>query len=196
MKIATIAQALSLSLFLVCGIVRSYGQEAPVHPIVGNWLINEELSEDPDEAVEAAIVKAGGKVARSWFKKKEKGRYRGGPEEQELYDRISYDSILRIDYTEPELWFGYADGYQRIFHTDGRSRSVEASDHYANGGKDFSIGQWDGETLYVEGRPRDGGFTLETYTVEANGQRLRAELELKPANFGAAVKLVRIYDRQ
>lgn len=196
MKVTTIAQTLSLVLMMLCGVALSHGQDASVHPIVGNWRINEELSEDTDEAVEAAIVKAGGKVSRSWFKKKEKGRYRGGPEEQELYDRISYDNILRVDYTEPEFWFGYADGYQRVFHTDGRTRSVGASDHYANGGKDFSIAQWEGETLYVEGRPRDGGFTLESYTVEADGQRLRAELELKPANFGAAVKVVRIYDRQ
>jgi hypothetical protein len=77
MKIATIAPALCLTLLLICGITLSYGQEAPVHPIVGNWRINEELSEDTDEAVEAAIIKAGGKVSRSWFKKKEKGRYRG-----------------------------------------------------------------------------------------------------------------------
>lgn len=196
MKTLAIAQALGLSLLMVFCITPSYGQEAPVHPIVGSWRINEELSEDTDEAVEAAIVKAGGKVSRNWFRKKEKERYRGGPEEQELYDRISYDNILRIDYTEPEFWFGYADGYQRVFHTDGRTRSVGASDHYANGGKDFAIAQWEGETLYVEGRPRDGGFTLESYTVEADGTRLRAELELKPANFGAAVKVVRIYERQ
>tara|TARA_R100001377_G_C3176905_1_gene105151 strand:- start:566 stop:1156 length:591 start_codon:yes stop_codon:yes gene_type:complete len=196
MKIAAIAQVLALTTLMICGAASSIGQEASVHPLVGNWRINEELSEDTDEAVEAAIIKAGGKVAKSWFKKKEKGRYRGGPEEQELYDRISYDDILRIDYTEPEFWFGYADGYQRVFHTDGRTRSVGASDHYANGGKDFSIGQWEGQVLYVEGRPRDGGFTLESYTVEADGKRLRAQLELKPANFGAAVKVVRIYDRQ
>lgn len=196
MKIAAIAQVLALTTLMICGAASSIGQEASVHPLVGSWRINEELSEDTDEAVEAAIIKAGGKVAKSWFKKKEKGRYRGGPEEQELYDRISYDDILRIDYTEPEFWFGYADGYQRVFHTDGRTRSVGASDHYANGGKDFSIGQWEGQVLYVEGRPRDGGFTLESYTVEADGKRLRAQLELKPANFGAAVKVVRIYDRQ
>ena len=196
MNIANIAKVVTLSLLMGCGAALSFGEETPIHPIVGNWRINEELSEDTDEAVEAAIEKAGGKVSRSWFKKKEKGRYRGGPEEQELYDRISYDNILRIDYTEPEFWFGYADGYQRVFHTDGRTRTVEASDHYANGGKDFAIAQWEGEVLYVEGRPRDGGFTLETYTVENNGKQLRAELELKPANFGAAVKVVRIYDRQ
>lgn len=196
MRILANAQSLALGFILLLSAGLACGQEAVMHPIVGNWQINWELSDDPDEAVEAAIKKAGGKVANSWFKKKERGRYRGGPEEQELYDRLSYDEVLRIDYDEPEFWFGYADGFQRVFHTDGRTRSVEASDHYENGGKDFSIAEWEGEILYVEGRPRDGGFTLETYTVEADGARLRVELELKPANFGAAVTMVRIYDRQ
>lgn len=169
---------------------------AQEHPIVGTWRVNETLSDDTDEAVEAAIIKAGGKVSRSWFKKKEKGRYRGGPEEQEVYDRISYDPELRIEIKGDECWFGYNDGFQRVFHTDGRSRSVEASDLYANGAQDFAMGDWEGDVLFVEGRPRDGGFTMETYSVIENGTRLRAELELKPGNFGAAVKLVRIYDRQ
>lgn len=170
-------------------------QDSVDRPIEGNWVINEELSDDPDEAVEAAIVRAGGKVSRGWFAKKEKGRYRGGPEDQELYDRLSYDTVLRIAYDEPEFWFGYADGFQRVFHTDGRSKTVGANEHYSNGAQDFSIAQWEGETLFVEGRPREGGFTLETYTVEVSGARLRVELELKPKNFGAAVKMVRIYDR-
>ena len=174
----------------------SLAQDSQDRPIEGNWVINEELSDDPDEAVEAAIIKAGGKVSRSWFKKKEKGRYRGGPADQEVYDRLSYDTVLRITYDEPEFWFGYADGFQRVFHTDGRTQSVGASEHYSNGAQDFAFGQWEGETLYVEGRPREGGFTLETYKVQDNGKRLRVELELKPKNFGAAVKMVRIYDRQ
>lgn len=164
--------------------------------IAGSWRINETLSDDTDEAVEAAILKAGGKVSRNWFRKKEKGRYRGGPAEQEVYDRISYDPVLRIEIDGAECWLGYDDGFQRVFHTDGRSRSVEASDLYANGAKDFAMGDWEGETLFVEGRPRDGGFTMETYSLIDDGARLRVELELKPANFGAAVRLTRIYDRQ
>ncbi len=185
--------AVLCSLFLIGSAAFAQDQRGLIE---GNWLINEELSDDPDEAVEAAIIAAGGKVSRSWFKKKEKGRYRGGPKEQELYDRLSYDTILRITYDEPEFWFGYNDGFQRVFHTDGRTQSVGASEHYSNGAQDFAFGQWEGDTLYVEGRPREGGFTLESYTVQANGARLRVELELKPNNFGAAVKMVRIYDRQ
>lgn len=166
------------------------------HPLVGTWVINEELSDDPDERVEAAIEAAGGRVERRWFGREEKGRYRGGPEEHELYDRISYDEVLRIDYDEPEFWFGYEDGYQRVFHTDGRTQVVGANDHYSNGARDFSFAAWEGETLLVEARPRDGGFTLETYTLEANNTRLKVELEIKPGNFGAPIMMTRIYDRQ
>ena len=146
--------------------------------------------------IEAAIIEAGGRVQRKWFGREEKERYRGGPAEQELYDRITYDPILRIDYTEPEFWFGYADGYQRVFHSDGRTRSVGANDHYNSGGEDFSFAAWEGETLIVEARPRDGGFTLETYTLEENNTRLRVALEIRPENFGATIRLVRVYDRQ
>ncbi|MGJ8688095.1 MAG: hypothetical protein ACSHXZ_01120 [Gammaproteobacteria bacterium] len=184
---------LFFALFL-CG--HAVAAESPDRLIVGNWVINEELSDDPDEAVEAAIIRAGGKVSRSWFKKEKKGRYRGGPEEQEVYDRLSYDTVLRIAYDEPEFWFGYADGFQRVFHSDGRSQSIGASEHYSNGAQDFAFAQWEGETLYVEGRPREGGFTLETYSVQGNGSQLRVELELRPKNFGATVMMVRIYDRQ
>lgn len=185
-----------LWLVFVLGTGAVFAQEQRTHPIVGNWLINEELSDDPDEAVEAAIIRAGGRVSRSWFKKKERGRYRGGPAEQEVYDRLSYDTVLRIAYDEPEFWFGYADGFQRVFHSDGRTRSVGASEHYSNGAVDFTMAQWEGDTLVVEGRPREGGFTLEFYTLENDDSRLRVELELKPNNFGAAVKMVRVYDRQ
>jgi len=170
--------------------------ESPQTLLEGSWRINEELSDDTDEAVEAAIIKAGGRVERRWFGRPEKGRYRGGPQEHELYDRISYDEVLRISYDAPEVWFGYEEGWQRIFHTDGRTRSIGASGFYENGGQDFSFGAWEGEALYVEGRPRDGGFTMETYTLQDNGSRLRVELTIKPANFGAAIEMVRVYDRQ
>lgn len=196
--------SLFLSLLLLSGSAGLIAQGSPtaegVHPqetlLEGSWVINEELSDDTDEAVEAAIVKAGGRVERRWFGRAEKGRYRGGPEEHELYDRISYDEVLRISYDESEFWFGYEDGWQRIFHTDGRTRSIGASGFYETGGQDFSFGAWEGESLFVEGRPRDGGFTMETYTLQDEGARLRVELTIKPANFGAAIEMVRIYDRQ
>ncbi len=185
-----------LMLLVLTGVVDSAPLQAQEHPLIGSWRINEELSDDPDERVEAAIIEAGGRVQRKWFGREEKERYRGGPAEQELYDRITYDPILRIDYTEPEFWFGYADGYQRVFHSDGRTRSVAANEHYTSGGDDFSLGEGEGETLVVEARPRDGGFTMETYTLQENNTRLRVELEISPLNFGAAITLVRVYDRQ
>ncbi len=169
---------------------------AQEHPLEGTWVANLELSDDPDLAVETAIKAAGGKVERRWFGKGERGRYRGGPAEHELYDRLSYDNTLRIALDEPEVWMGYEDGFERVFHTDGRSQSVGASQHYEEGEQDFSLAAWEGEVLAVEGRPRDGGFTLETYTLEEGGQRLRVDLEIRPRSFGATIRMVRIYDRQ
>ncbi len=172
---------------------------AAPHPrlaINGHWVINEELSDNTDDQVEEAIRAAGGQVQRrGWFSKPEKDRYRGGPADQELYDRISYDDVLTVRYDEPQAVFEYADGYRRVFHTDGRRRSTGVSDYFEAGGEDFSFGNWNDSELIVEGRPRDGGYTLETYTLEEQGQRLRVEMTLEPFVFGGPIHLVRVYDR-
>ena len=41
-----------------------------------------------------------------------------------------------------------------------------------------------------------GGFTMETYTLEEGGTRLRVDLEIRPLSFGATIRMVRVYDRQ
>ena len=163
--------------------------------ISGRWIINDELSDNSDDQVEEAIKEGGGKVPRRFLRKRPEDFYRGGPPEQELYDRISYDDVLQIDYAEPEFTFTYADDYQRIFHTDGRRRRTTANSFYAQGGEDFSFGNWDAGALVVEARPRDGGFTLETYTLEEGGNRLRVEMVIEPDSFRAAINLTRVYDR-
>ena len=161
----------------------------------GSWLINESLSDNTDDAVEAAIKEAGGKVKRRFLRKRPEDFYRGGPPEQELYDRISYDDVLFIAIAEPELRFEYADNFVRLFHNDGRRRRTTANSFYEEGAEDFSFANWNGNALVVESRPRDGGFTLETYTLIEDGARLRIEMQIEPDSFGAAVELVRIFDR-
>ena len=163
--------------------------------MAGDWLINDELSDNSDDQVEEAIKAGGGRVARRFFRKRPEDFYRGGPPEQELYDRISYDDVLRIEYTDPEFTFTYADNYQRIFHTDGRRRSITANSFYSEGSEDFSFGNWDAAALVVEARPRDGGFTLETYILEEGGNRLRIEMTIEPESFRGAISLIRVYDR-
>jgi hypothetical protein len=174
-------------------------QSAELDPrvlIAGHWVINEDLSQNTDERVEAAIRAAGGRVQRrGWFSKPVEDRYRGGPADQELYDRISYDDVLTISYAEPEFVFEYADGFRRVFHTDGRRRTTGVNDFFESGGRDFSFGNWSGAQLIVEARPRDGGYILETYSLEEQGRRLRVEMTLEPYVFGAPITLVRVYDR-
>jgi hypothetical protein len=164
--------------------------------ISGHWVINDELSDNTDDQVEEAIKAAGGRVQRrGLFAKKVEDRYRGGPADQELYDRLSYDDVLTITYDDPEIVFEYADNFRRVFHTDGRRRSTGVNDYFESGGVDYTFGNWNGQELLVEGRPRDGGYTLESYTLEAQGQRLRIEMTLQPFVFGAPINLVRIFDR-
>jgi hypothetical protein len=172
--------------------------DIPAEPgITGSWVANHELSDDPDKAVERAIRKGGGKPDSGG--KRGRGRYRGGPENQELYDRITYDDVLTIRRAAPEFRFTYADNYSRVFYTDGRSRTVSATGTASGDNLDFSFGSWGGDTLNVEARVRDGGSTKERYTLqtsETGGQQLRVELELSPLGFREPVRLVRIFDRR
>ena len=149
---------------------------------------------DDHERLQEAIEAGGGKGSRGFFNRKE-DFYRGGPVEQELYDRISYDDLLSISYQAPEFRFEYEGGWLRVFHTDGRRRSTTANDFYSEGGDDFSFANFDSEAIIVEARPRDGGFTLETYTLINNGSQLRVEMVLEPDSFREAIELVLIYDR-
>ncbi len=159
----------------------------------GHWIINEEASDDTDAQVEKAIRAAGGRIQRGGRKGKE--RYRGGPEEHELYDHISYDQKLTFQYEEPEFHLVYEQEFERIFHSDNRKRTVSASGLAAGDIRDFSFASWDGNRLIVESRPRDGGWIFEIYQLEREPDQLKVTLELKPSSFAESIRIVRIYDR-
>lgn len=162
--------------------------------LVGSWVINDELSDDTDDKVEDAIKEAGGKASRGFFNNEE-DFYRGGPPEHELYDRLSYDDVLTIEHEEPEFRFTYEDDFERVFHTDGRRRRTTAADFYSGAAADWSFGYFEGESLIVEGQPRDGGFTIETYTLSADGNRLRIEMLIQPDSFAVPINLMRVFER-
>ena len=162
--------------------------------IVGEWVINDDLSDNTDDQVEEAIEAGGGDGGRSFFNRQE-DFYRGGPPEHELYDRISYDDILTVEFSEPEFHFTYEDNYFRVFHTDGRRRRTTANDFFEGGGTDWSEGNFEDDALVVEARPRDGGFATEIYTLENDGNRLRIEMLIQPLSFREPIELVRYFDR-
>ena len=158
----------------------------------GYWVINEKLSDDTDKQVEKAIKKAGGRLPHT--DKKGKGRYKGGPADQALYDHISYDEVLRIRENKPEFRFTYEDGFERVFYSDDRSRSVSASSLQSGVRKEYSFAYWEGNKLIVESRPLDGGSIMETYSLDPDG-RLRVKLHLKPLTFLVPIDIVRVFDR-
>lgn len=190
------AQAILVGLLLGgAGVTGAEADALLAEALTGRWVINDALSQNTDEQVEAAIKAAGGKVPRRWFGGRQEDRYRGGPPEHELYDRLSYDDVLSIEWHAPQFRFVYEDGYERTFFTDGRRQTTGVSDYFRNGGEDPSFGEFADQALLVEARPRDGGFTEERYVLEADGARLRIEMTLQPDNFGAPVRLIRIFDR-
>ncbi len=191
-----IIPTLCLTCMLISLPAVTFSQANPVaDKFVGSWVINDDLSEVTDDKVEEAIKAGGGKVKRRWFAKRDDDYYRGGPPEQELYDRISYDDELAISLEGVEFRFEYADDYVRIFHSDGRRRQSSANSFYSEGGEDFSLANWDGNKLIVEARPRDGGFTIETYSVSNDGKLLTIEMLIQPQSFREPINLVRVFSR-
>ncbi|MEJ2760081.1 MAG: hypothetical protein P8126_00695 [Gammaproteobacteria bacterium] len=186
-----VVPALAAVLFLCCRpLAAEQAEHKAIPAFAGDWVINPKLSQDTDAQVEKAIRAAGGRPDSGG--KKGKGRYRGGPPDQELYDRMAYDDVLNIRIDPLEVTFTYADGFKRTFYTDGRGRSVSATGTR----QDYSFGGWGRHKLYVEARPRDGGRTSEVYSLEAEGNRLKAELHLKPLDFMVPIDIARVYDRK
>jgi hypothetical protein len=173
-------------------------EEGGHQAFTGIWYINEELSDDTDKQVEKAIKESGGKIGRT--KKKGKGRYKGGPPEQALYDHISYDETLHFEYKAPEFRLRYEEGFERIFHSDNRRRTASVRSSGTRERKDFAFASWSGANkLFVESRPRDGGRTSEVYTLvkssQSNEVLLQVELNLNPLLFSGPLYIKRIYQR-
>lgn len=162
--------------------------------LTGTWVINLDESDDPDKLVEKAIRSVGGRADSEG--RKGRGRYKGGPKEQEIYDHLLYDEKLGITQRGPEIHIVYLEGFQRRFYTDGRGRTVSASGSSSGDAQDFSFGGWSGHTLNVEAKPRDGGWTMESYTLDPSRNRITAKLRLKPLLFPVEVEANLVYDRE
>jgi hypothetical protein len=187
------ALAAAALLLLPSALAAQPSSSAPVPEIAGTWVFNAEASDSTDDKVEAVLREMGQKVRRGWFERRD-DVYRGGPVDQELYDRISYDKLLEIALNGDNYLFTYAGEYERPVYTDNRSRAVSLTE--LDRVEDFSLGHWENGKLLVEARPRDGGFAEETYTLINNGTQLQVELYIKPRTFDEAIEITRVFDRQ
>ncbi len=190
MRSAARAWLLMASVTACSGIAQAEDQGTHLH---GTWIVNIKESDDPDKKIERAIRDMGGRPDADG--KSGRGRYKGGPKEQELYDHLIYDETLNIVVGGPEVRMIYAEGYARSFFTDGRGRTVSASGTSSGDTGDFAFGAWVGNTLNVEAKPRDGGWTQESYTVDPVTRQLHVLLKLKPLMFPAVVEAELVYDR-
>ena len=180
-------------------LLASRGMAQAEPSLAGHWLINEKLSDDTDDEVEKAMKKSGAKLmTHTWFDRR-KDKYRGGPAEQEIYDRLSYDPVLTISRHDDSYLFEYADDYKTVVYTDNHSHTVSLNGLDAS--EDFLMGHWEGERFQVEMHPRDGGYVYATYTLidgskKEGNKRLQALFTIKPGSFTEEIKLERVYDRK
>lgn len=184
--------AIALAAVLLAGAVLAQAPGDPVD-LTGTWVLNLEESDDPDRQIEKAIRSVGGRADSDG--KRGRGRYKGGPKEQEIFDHLLYDERIQIARNGPEIHMLYLEGFERRFFTDGRGRTVSASGSSSGDGQDFSFGGWNGNTLNVEAKPRDGGWTRESYTLDPTGNRITVHLTLKPLLFPVEVEANLVYDR-
>ena len=205
--LGTLATALNLLLFLPATLYAQpaeppyaqpaeppFAKETPALPnLTGTWVFNKAQSDNTDKKVEAALREAGEKITRRFWDQQD-DYYRGGPPEQELYDRMSYDRLLEIEATETALHFTYADEFERVIYTDNRSRSVSLNQLESL--EDFSLGHWENDKLLVEAHPRDGGIAQEIYTLINGGAQLQVEFHIQPRTFQEPIELIRVFDRQ
>jgi hypothetical protein len=179
-------------LFCCAALFSAVDVQAQETTVIGQWTFNQADSDVTDRKVEDALRAMGQKVNRSWFSR-DREKYRGGPPEQELYDRISYDSTLTIETGEEFYLFTYDDNWERPVYLDDRARSVSLNN--LGNVEDFSFAHWENTALLVEGRPRDGGFSNERYSVSNDGKQLTVEIYAMPGSFTAPVEVTRVYDR-
>lgn len=194
-KLQTCIRALAAAAFLLASAMPMAQTSDPgfVPELAGTWVFNADASDSTDDKVEDALRKMGERVRRGWFERRD-DVYRGGPADQELYDRISYDKLLEIDLSGDTYLFTYAGEFERPIYTDNRSRAVSLTQ--LESVEDFSLGHWENGKLLVEARPRDGGFAEESYALINGGTQLQVDLYIKPRSFEEAIEIVRVFDRQ
>jgi hypothetical protein len=164
--------------------------------VAGSWVLNLDASDDVDKAIEKVVSKDGGKMRPPpGTSRRARGRYRGGPEDEALYDRVTYDKQVSIGFDGSDFTFTYADGFVRRFSTNRTTRSQSASGTGADDDRDFSFAYWDGPTLYVESRPRDQGWIMETYRLREPTGQLELALQLNPSRFGSSIEVELVFDR-
>lgn len=164
--------------------------------LVGDWVLNAHASDDPDKKIERTVRKDGGRLSMPpGAERRGRGRYRGGPDDEALYDRVTYDQQVSIAIDGENFVFRYADGAERRFSTTQTTRSQSASGSRTGDNIDFSFAYWEGPKLFVESRPRDNGWILETYRVLEKTSQLELALDLNPVRFGHRIALKLIFDR-
>ena len=176
--------------------------EAPPD-LSGDWQLNEELSEDPREAMRrsrsgrggfGAQGRGGGGGRGGGFGRGGRGQGgfgRGGGRggEQQGRGGAGGERMNRfsLEHQDPQLTFRFEDGQARTLTTDGETRT-----HQHPSGEVRTEASWRGNQLVIK-RQHDGGRKVkETYQLDAESGRLLVTTKLEGG--ARSMSFRRVYD--
>lgn len=209
-------RCLSVAVLLLCGssfrIAAESGPEQPTQAVAasarpdlsGVWLLNQKLSEDPQQKLQEARQQDRLDHSRrsDWGNRRGvaggagMGRGGGSGHSMEGVSRLrslwSAPPKLSLSHQEPRLEMEIDDQRTRTLYTDNRGVSVSAS-----GGRQqwVSTAGWEKGALVVETTTDAGAQLIERYRLSAGGQRLEVIRELWTLRESEPIRMETVYDR-
>jgi hypothetical protein len=174
-----VALVLPMGLAAVLSCSSSSPGVVPEHPdLTGTWLINAEMSQDPEENAprRGTPPPGGGPPGAS--------RTRAPAGGESFMPSVAF----RLSDDDSVLVFSDAQGRDRIIYQDGR----EFTEPVEGLGNLTVTAEWKGDKLVIERQLESGPSIIETYQLSEDGRQLHIEIKIVTRR---TIRLLRVYDR-
>lgn len=170
--------------------------------LTGLWTLNEDLSDDPANVMEAMQAERHGGSGGGGFGGHGPGMHGGGgrgggrggrdPEQMRAHMNAIIEPPGRLTITQTDSAIAFTDG-------DGRSQTLATTNKkeqhpFENATVDVKT-KWDDWRLVKETSFDDGLKLTETYSLDPNAGQLHVLVKLEGSHMPRAVTLRRVYDR-
>jgi len=146
----------------------------------GEWQLNRQRSDDPQEKIEQAIGKGGGML----------GGLTKGRKRDAMQKLTTTDETLKIKTTASQVVISGSEGRHRTLYTDGRRQQYETK----KGKQVQSVASWRGDQLVVETLSGGGAKITESYALAEGGGYMYVTLRVESEHFSQPLVIRRVYD--
>lgn len=146
----------------------------------GEWQLNHQRSDDPQEKIEQALGKGGGLLGGLAKNRKKDAMQR----------LATTDEKLAIKTTSNQVVISGSEGRHRTLYTDGRRQQYQTK----KGKQVQSVASWHGDQLIVETLPESGAKIIESYALADGGRQMYVTLQIESEHFSQPLVIRRVYD--